>query len=321
MDVSTAAPTVATMVGLGVGIDYALLLVTRHVEFLSAGFDVREAAGRAVATAGRSVVFASATVLVSLMGLRLAGLPVYSSFGFATGDRRRLRRMAAALTLVPALCRLAGRRLLPRKVRRGRASATGTPVTARWAARVGRRPLPWALAAALLLLVLAAPAFGDADLAAGRRAASPTTSPRARPTTWSPRSSAPGANGPLTFVVDRAEVPDDEVAALATVGRRASPTSPRCPRWSRPRTVRWRCSRRSRPSVRPTSAPGPRGRLARPTLPAGVELTGETPLFADIADMLRQPALAGGRVRGCCLGAAARPWCSARWSCPSRQRR
>ncbi|NUR07392.1 MAG: MMPL family transporter, partial [Nocardioidaceae bacterium] len=64
MDVSTAAPTVATMVGLGVGIDYALLLVTRHVEFLRAGFDRREAAGRAVATAGRSVVFAGATVLV-----------------------------------------------------------------------------------------------------------------------------------------------------------------------------------------------------------------------------------------------------------------
>ena len=87
MDVSTSAPTVATMVGLGVGIDYALLLVTRHVEYLRQGYDVAEAAGRAMATAGRSVVFAATTVLVSLMGLRLAGPPTYSTFGFATASR------------------------------------------------------------------------------------------------------------------------------------------------------------------------------------------------------------------------------------------
>ncbi len=78
MDVSTAAPMVATMVGLGVGIDYALLIVTRFVEYVRGGNAVTDAAGRAVATAGRSVVFAAVTVLVSLMGLRLAGLQVYA---------------------------------------------------------------------------------------------------------------------------------------------------------------------------------------------------------------------------------------------------
>jgi RND superfamily putative drug exporter len=110
-DVSTAAPMVATMVGLGVGIDYALLLLTRHTEYLAQGQSVPDAAGRATATAGRSVVFAASTVLVSLMGLRLAGLPVFSSFGFATAIVV-LCVMAASLTLVPALSRLAGRRLL-----------------------------------------------------------------------------------------------------------------------------------------------------------------------------------------------------------------
>ena len=114
MDVSTSAPTVASMVGLGVGIDYALLLVVRHVENLRLGHDPVEAAGRAVGTAGRSVVFAAATVLVSLMGLRLAGLPTYDSFGLATAIAV-LCVAAAALTLVPALCRLGGRRLLPRR--------------------------------------------------------------------------------------------------------------------------------------------------------------------------------------------------------------
>ncbi len=75
------------MVGLGVGIDYALLLVSRAVELLRAGHDVRSAAARATATAGRSVVFAAATVLVSLVGLRLAGLSTYSTFGYATALR------------------------------------------------------------------------------------------------------------------------------------------------------------------------------------------------------------------------------------------
>ena len=114
MDVSTAAPMVASMVALGVGIDYALLLVTRFAEFLGAGHDKLEAAGNAVATAGRSVVFASATVLVSLLGLKLGGLPVYDSFGYATGDRRRLRGRGRPD---------AG----PRPVRAGRAPAAPPP--------------------------------------------------------------------------------------------------------------------------------------------------------------------------------------------------
>ena len=139
MDVSTAAPMVATMVGLGVGIDYALLIVTRYVEFVRAGHAVADAAGRAVATAGRSVVFAASTVLVSLMGLRLSGLQVYASFGFATA-LAVVAVMAASLTLVPALARLAGRKLLPRKVRRGFTFGVRQqdPATAR---RAADRPL------------------------------------------------------------------------------------------------------------------------------------------------------------------------------------
>ena len=164
MDVSTAAPMVATMVGLGVGIDYALLIVTRYVEYVRGGHVVADAAGRAVATAGRSVVFAAITVLVSLMGLRLSGLQVYASFGFATAIAV-VAVMAASLTLVPALCRLAGRKVLPRKVRArltSRRPAAGpeprpASLTARWAAKVGRTPLPWAIGAALVMILLALP--------------------------------------------------------------------------------------------------------------------------------------------------------------------
>ncbi|RJK95950.1 MMPL family transporter [Vallicoccus soli] len=222
-EVSTTAPTVAVMVGLGVGIDYALLLVTRHLEHLRAGLPVTEAAGRAAATAGRSVVFAAAIVLVSLMGLPLAGLPMYSSFGFATGIAV-VAVAAAALTLVPALCGILGRRLLPRRERRERrdgalrpavpAQRTRRPApwSARWAAAVARRPVPWAVAASALVLALAAPAL---DMRTFPRDVSnnPADSTTRQAYDIVAAEYGAGANGPLTVVVDRAAVGDAGVAA------------------------------------------------------------------------------------------------------------
>jgi len=120
-DISVTAPTVATMVGLGVGIDYALLLVSRFTEGMRRGLSTVDAAAEATATAGASVLVAGSTVLVSLFGLALAGLAVYASFGYATFAVVGLV-MASAVTLVPALCGLFGRRLLRRRDRRGGAA-------------------------------------------------------------------------------------------------------------------------------------------------------------------------------------------------------
>ncbi|ROZ89376.1 MMPL family transporter [Gordonia sp. OPL2] len=166
-DVSPTAPMVASMVGLGVGIDYALLVVSRHIEFVRRGHPPVEAAARSVATAGRSAVFAATTVLVSLMGLRLAGLPTYSSFGFATAIAV-VAMLAATLLVVPALCRLTGDRILPRTVRhaesrhadivRSGEQPARAPLTARWAAAVGARPVAAMLVAGVVMLALAAPA-------------------------------------------------------------------------------------------------------------------------------------------------------------------
>ncbi|GAA4739099.1 MMPL family transporter [Modestobacter marinus] len=216
-DVSTTAPTVAVMVGLGVGIDYALLLVSRHLEHLRAGVPVVEAAGRATATAGRSVLFAAAIVLVSLMGLPLAGVPIYSSYGFATGISV-VAVAAAALTLVPAFCGLLGRRLLPRRERRGlpprRPRPARASLSARWAAAVARHPVPWALAAFALIGALAAPAFDMRTFPrdVSNNAADSTT--RQAYDLIAAEFGA-GANGPFTVVVDRAAVGDDGVAAAA----------------------------------------------------------------------------------------------------------
>ncbi|QNN52951.1 MMPL family transporter [Nocardioides mesophilus] len=284
MDVSTAAPTVASMVGLGVGIDYALLLITRHVEFLGAGHPVRESAARATATAGRSVVFASATVLVSLLGLRLAGLPVYSSFGFATAIGV-LSVMAAAITLVPALAGLAGTRLLPKRVRRGRPAPTTEPLTARWAARVGARPLPWALAAVLVLLSLAAPALAMRTWPQDASSQSRDLTTRQAYDLVS-EEFGPGANAPMTVVADLSRVGRDEVdrvaAALATYPG-VSTVGPvtTSPDGALAVLV-------LEPDFGPTDArvDGLVASLRDDVLPAGAELTGGTPFFSDIADML-----------------------------------
>ena len=126
MSVSPFAPTVATMVGLGVGIDYALLILVRALEYRRAGFGVVDAAAASSVTAGRSVVLAGTTVLVSLLGLRLSGLSTFGAFGFATAITV-VAVMVTALLLVPALFALTHRWIEPRAVRRARKA--GSKVT------------------------------------------------------------------------------------------------------------------------------------------------------------------------------------------------
>ncbi|GAA2166451.1 MMPL family transporter [Pedococcus bigeumensis] len=291
-DVSTAAPMVATMVGLGVGIDYALLLVTRHAEYLAQGFSVTESAGRAAATAGRSVVFAASTVLVSLMGLRLAGLPVYSSFGFATGIAV-LSVMAASLTLVPVLCRFAGRRLLPRSVRRsGRRSAAGevaakptrAPLTARWAVKVAKRPLLWAMSAAIVMLTLAVPALDMRTWPQDPSSQSTELTTRRAYDLVSAEFGA-GSNGPLTVVVDRAKLDQSAVAGLARDLEARADIVAVTPSVTSPDSAITVFD--AIPAFGPTDERTPGlVRDVRAHLPAGAELTGGTAFFADIAEML-----------------------------------
>ena len=216
-DISPTAPTVAEMLGLGVGIDYALLLVARHVEGLRSGLSPREAAARAASTAGTSVVIAGLTVLVSLFGLGLSTLQTYSSFSYAT-SATVIFVMLAALTLVPALCALAGRRILPRRDRRDQRAHRDQPErpvatrTARWAAWVTRRPLAAALAATGILVALAAPALGMRTWPddAGTRPASDTARQAYDLVTT---EFGVGMNGPLLVAVDTAKAP--QPAALA----------------------------------------------------------------------------------------------------------
>ena len=203
------------MVGLGVGIDYALLLLTRTRDHLAAGLPVVEASERAAVTAGRSVVLAGTTVLVSFWACALAGLPTYSAFGFATAITV-LAVMVSTLVLVPALCGLAApsaaaatscaAELLPTR-------AQGRTRSERWAHRVAARPLAWALAAVTVMLLLAAPVL---DMRTWPQSGSddPTSSQARQTYDLLTDAFGPGAPTPYLVVADRSVLTDSEVATL-----------------------------------------------------------------------------------------------------------
>lgn len=302
-DVSTSAPTIATMVGLGVGIDYALLIVTRHVERLRAGDTPVQAAARATGTAGRSVLGAGLTVLVSLMGLRLAGLPTYDAFGFATAIAV-VCVMAAALTLVPALCALAGTRLMPRKERKVLAdplvsrlvataprASTRVPVadtfSGRWAATVAKRPVAWALLALTVMVALAAPALGMRTWPQDGGSDPQGSTTRAAYDLVSDEF-GPGANGPITLVADLDEVDREAVAELHLRVEQRDDIAFSTPIQVSPdgRLAVW--------EVEPTTAPIDEDTtvllddLRADVLPEGVEATGYTPILGDISTLLQE---------------------------------
>ncbi|MBJ8340865.1 MMPL family transporter [Antrihabitans sp. YC3-6] len=215
-DISNIAPTVATMVGIGIGIDYALLLVTRYAEGLRGGMSVVDAAARANATAGMSVIFAGTTVLVSLFGLKLAGIPVYSSFGYAT-FAMVASVMLASVTLVPALCGLAGHRVLSKRSRKATAvvaaDAPRVSKTELWATRVGEKPWPFAVAALLLLLLLAAPVLQMRTWPQDS-GSQPTSNTTRLAYDIVSDEFGPGANGPFIVAIDLDHTSDSEVNAL-----------------------------------------------------------------------------------------------------------
>ena len=152
VDIPTVAPTVAMMLGLGAGIDYALFITARHRERLAAGDDPATAAGRANGTAGVAVVTAGAIVVVAISGLLAVGIPFVGRMGLAAGVVVAVTAVAA-VTVMPALLGWAGRRVAGKPRETGRFAE-------RWARGVARRPVVSALAGIALLLALAAPVLG-----------------------------------------------------------------------------------------------------------------------------------------------------------------
>jgi RND superfamily putative drug exporter len=162
IDIPSWAPQMASMIGLGVGIDYALFLVTRHREHLAQGMAVEESVGRAVATAGQAVIFAGGTVVIAILGLGLAGVPFMTAAGVATSIVV-LIMVLASVTLLPAFLGLSGPWINRLGIHRKK-TATATPTVGagwlRWGQHVSKNAWAYAIGVTVLLLALASPVLG-----------------------------------------------------------------------------------------------------------------------------------------------------------------
>jgi RND superfamily putative drug exporter len=200
LTVPTVAPTLATMIGLGVGIDYALFIVTRHFRGLDDGLDLPESVARATATSGGAVFFAGGTVTIALVSLAVAGIPLVTTMGLMAAIAVVVA-VAAALTLLPAELGLVGERIHSGQVRHRRPdSESHQGLWARWATDIAKRPLIAGLAALALLIPLMVPllslSLGQQDVAA---LSTSTTARRAYDLIA--KNFGPGVNGPLLIAV------------------------------------------------------------------------------------------------------------------------
>jgi RND superfamily putative drug exporter len=219
---ASVSPTLATMIGLGVGIDYALFLLTRHRQQLMDGADPVVSAGRAAATSGHAVLVSGTTVIIALLGLWASDVSFIGRLGIAAAVTV-ITAVLAALTLVPALLGLAGRSIDRFHVRTPVAEAPdiapeggGGEQHSGWhtyARRVERHPFWFMFSGVVVLGVLAIPLF-SIQLGHIDDGADPTTFTDRRAFDLVSSAFGPGANGPLTIVVDQTNVPSSARSSL-----------------------------------------------------------------------------------------------------------
>ena len=215
VEVNTVSPTLAAMIGLGVGIDYALFIVTRHREHLRAGMTVEEAAGRAIATSGAAVLFAGVTVIIAISGLAIAGITAVTVMGLMAGLTVAVM-VALALTLLPALLGFAGHRIDSWRVpgTRGGVPAPGREsIWHRWGREVSAHPVRYLGAGVLVLGVLAAPLF-SMRLGMTDNGTNPTSMTTRQAYDLLADGFGPGFNGPLVLSVELDGATADDLAPL-----------------------------------------------------------------------------------------------------------
>jgi RND superfamily putative drug exporter len=224
LDLGSTTSTLATMIGLAVGIDYALFIVSRYRAELAEGREREEAAGRAVGTAGSAVVFAGLTVVIALVGLAVVNIPMLTKMGVAAAGTVAVA-VLIALTMIPALLGYAGRKVKPAGEkskllgggRAARNAASGKPnAGTRWASFVVRRPVAVLLLGVVGLGAAAIPA-ASLELGLPDDGAQPASTTQRRAYDLLSEGFGPGFNGPLMVVVD-AQGADDPKAAATAVG-------------------------------------------------------------------------------------------------------
>ena len=209
--VPSVAPTLATMIGLGVGIDYALFIVTRHFRGLAEGLDLGESIARATATSGGAVFFAGCTVTIALVSLAVAGIPLVTTMGLMAGIAVVVA-VLAALTLLPAGLAITGARINSLRVRKpASAAAVRGGAWARWANGVARQPLLAALAALAILLLLTIPLL-SMNLGQQDTAELSTSTTARRAYDLLSENFGPGVNGPLLVTASLASSAEGSTA-------------------------------------------------------------------------------------------------------------
>jgi len=198
--VPTVAPTLATMIGLGVGIDYALFIVTRHFRGLHDGLPMDESIARSVATSGGAVFFAGGTVTIALVSLAVAGIPLVTTMGLMAAISVVIA-VLGALTLLPAELALLGPRINSLRVRHPAGDdEVRNGLWARWARDIAKQPIVAGIAALAILIPLTIPVLsltlGQQDVAA---LSTSTTARRAYDLIT--KNFGPGVNGPLLIAV------------------------------------------------------------------------------------------------------------------------
>jgi putative drug exporter of the RND superfamily len=203
---SSVAPTLAALIGLGVGIDYALFIVTRHRNGLQAGLSPEDSAVRALNTSGRAVLFAGGTVVIALLGLLVLRLNFLNGLGIGSAVTVAFT-ILSALTLTPAMLGFFGNRLISKKQRRAlaadgpRVEAGPVGVWARWASLVEKRKAVFSVVAIAIVVALAVPTLsirlGSSD--AGNNKADSTTR---KAYDLLAAGFGPGSNGPLQLVAE-----------------------------------------------------------------------------------------------------------------------
>jgi RND superfamily putative drug exporter len=222
LDLGSTTSILASMIGLAVGIDYALFVVSRYRAELAEGREREEAVGRAVGTAGSAVVFAGLTVVIALVGLSVVNIPMLTKMGIAAAGTVALA-VLIALTLIPALLGYAGRRIRPagekskllgggRAAKKPQRPNMGT----RWASFVVRRPVAVLLLGILGLGAAAVPAT-SLELGLPDDGSQPTSTTQRRAYDLLSEGFGPGFNGPLVVVVD-AKGSDDPQAVFQQAG-------------------------------------------------------------------------------------------------------
>jgi putative drug exporter of the RND superfamily len=208
------APILGALIGLGVGIDYALFIVTRHRRGLQSGLTPEEAAVTAINTSGRAVLFAGTTVCIALLGILVLGVSFLNGLAIASA-LVVVFTVAAAVTLLPAMLGVFGMRVLSRRQRRALATADPSKAArgfwARWADTVQRRPAIMVLASAIAMLVLAIPVL-SLRLGASDASNDPSSSTTKQAYDLLADGFGPGFNGPLILVAQTSSPRD--VAAL-----------------------------------------------------------------------------------------------------------